>query len=268
MLAPRPQLALEGRTVGRTGVRCHYISRVSAKLAADMAATGKQERGRSLPRYIITITTVRSRKPPVSLGALSPRSALRMALAMAQRRARQPPTAGPDDTMKGTMASLRCERRERFLCCVRAVMCSAAECAWPRSFSGADYTLRVCGNMVLLQQTAAAVQATATAVATIKDQGSAGVSFFNNLRVPAALVAAAAIKDAFVLQNAPDDIRNSRAWTLLRNSYLVLMMVACMQRRPTPRLKTSGSLPLTLRCAPVEEQSPTRSAPYSSRRTR
>ena len=82
--------------------------------------------------------------------------------------------------------------------------------------------------MVLLQQAAAtAAQATATAAATMKDQGSAGVSFFNNLRVPAALVAAAAIKDAFVLQNAPDDIRNSRAWTLLRNSYLLLMMVAC-----------------------------------------
>ena len=71
----------------------------------------------------------------------------------------------------------------------------------------------------------AATAAAATAT-VVKDQGSAGVAFFNNLRVPAALVAAAAIKDAFVLQSAPKDIEHSRAWTLLRNSYLLLMMIA------------------------------------------
>ena len=51
-----------------------------------------------------------------------------------------------------------------------------------------------------------------------------GVAFFNNLRVPAALVAAAAIKDAFALQSAPEDIKQSRGWTLMRNAYLMLQI--------------------------------------------
>jgi len=46
------------------------------------------------------------------------------------------------------------------------------------------------------------------------------------MRTPAALIAAAAIKDAFVLQLAPDEIRRSRAWTVLRLAYLLLQLIA------------------------------------------
>ena len=56
---------------------------------------------------------------------------------------------------------------------------------------------------------------------------SVGLAEGSSSLAAAAAPELAAIKDAFVLQNAPDDIRNSRAWTLLRNSYLLLMMVAC-----------------------------------------
>lgn len=51
-----------------------------------------------------------------------------------------------------------------------------------------------------------------------------GEKFFNSMRVPAALVAGAAVKDAFVMQAAPEDIKRSRAWTMLRNTYLLLML--------------------------------------------
>lgn len=67
--------------------------------------------------------------------------------------------------------------------------------------------------------------ATAVAVAT-KAFGSEGVAFFNNMRVPAALIAAAAIKDAFVMQSTPEDLKKSKAWRLMRNAYLILMMLA------------------------------------------
>ena len=56
--------------------------------------------------------------------------------------------------------------------------------------------------------------------------GNEGVAFFNNMRVPAALIAAAAIKDAFVMQSSPEDLKNSKAWRFLRNAYLILQIVA------------------------------------------
>ena len=56
--------------------------------------------------------------------------------------------------------------------------------------------------------------------------GAAAINFFGNLRTPAALIAAAAIKDAFVMQSAPEDIKKSRGWRLLRNLYLLLQMTA------------------------------------------
>jgi len=40
-----------------------------------------------------------------------------------------------------------------------------------------------------------------------RDFGIAAGAFFSNMRVPAALIAAAAIKDAFVMQSAPEDVR-------------------------------------------------------------
>lgn len=77
--------------------------------------------------------------------------------------------------------------------------------------------------------TISAVASTASAAASsavLKSFASDGVNFFNSLRTPAALVAAAAIKDAFALQSAPDDVKKSRAWTALRNMYLLLQL-AC-----------------------------------------
>ena len=73
---------------------------------------------------------------------------------------------------------------------------------------------------------AAATASTPATTAIVKSFSGEGVSFFNALRTPAALVAAAAIKDAFVLTSAPDDIQRSRAWTTLRNTYLLLQLLA------------------------------------------
>ena len=53
-----------------------------------------------------------------------------------------------------------------------------------------------------------------------------GISFFNAMRTPAALVAAAAIKDAFALQSAPADIKSNGGWAILRNAYLLLQLLA------------------------------------------
>lgn len=61
--------------------------------------------------------------------------------------------------------------------------------------------------------------------ALLKSFNGEGVSFFNSLRTPAALVAAAAIKDAFAL-SAPDDIKKSRPWMLLRTTYILLQLLA------------------------------------------
>ena len=46
----------------------------------------------------------------------------------------------------------------------------------------------------------------------LRDFGPAAVEFFSNMRIPAALIAAAAIKDAFVLQSPPEDIKKSGSW--------------------------------------------------------
>jgi hypothetical protein len=46
------------------------------------------------------------------------------------------------------------------------------------------------------------------------------VSFFNNHRVPAVLLAATAIKDAFILQGRKDvALKEARAWRLIRYAY-------------------------------------------------
>lgn len=62
----------------------------------------------------------------------------------------------------------------------------------------------------------------------IKDFTGAAISFFNNHRVPAALLAASSIKDAFVLQGRgsklPED--DARAWRLVRYAYLLLMITS------------------------------------------
>ena len=51
--------------------------------------------------------------------------------------------------------------------------------------------------------------------------------FFNAMRTPAVLVAAAAIQDAFAQSdNCPDDIKDNRVWICLRNVYLLLSLLA------------------------------------------
>ena len=59
----------------------------------------------------------------------------------------------------------------------------------------------------------------------LKYFNSEGVNFFNSMRTPAALVAAAAIKDAFAMSK-PDDIKDSRPWMLLRTTYILLQLLA------------------------------------------
>ena len=66
----------------------------------------------------------------------------------------------------------------------------------------------------------------AVAEPLLRSFGSEGIAFFNQLRTPAALVAAAAIKDAFVMQSAPEDIKRSRGWTLLRELYLLFQLLS------------------------------------------
>lgn len=71
------------------------------------------------------------------------------------------------------------------------------------------------------------VLASASASATslvAKDLTGPAISFFYGIRVPAALLAASAIKDAFVLQGPPQDIAKSNPWRLLRYAYLILMV--------------------------------------------
>ena len=69
------------------------------------------------------------------------------------------------------------------------------------------------------------VLATIANADALKSFNSEGVNFFNSLRTPAALVAAAAIKDAFAMSK-PDDIKNSRPWMILRTTYILLQLLA------------------------------------------
>ena len=64
----------------------------------------------------------------------------------------------------------------------------------------------------------------------LRDFTAPAISFFNNHRVPAALLAATAIKDAFVLQGRRDVSggvsATTRSWRLVRYAYLLLMIMA------------------------------------------
>ena len=56
------------------------------------------------------------------------------------------------------------------------------------------------------------------------DYTTAAVTFFSNVRVPATLVAATAIKEAFVLVSVPRDLAASQGWRILRRCYTLLML--------------------------------------------
>lgn len=68
-----------------------------------------------------------------------------------------------------------------------------------------------------------AAPAIVTLVPKVHDCGPAAITFFNNFRVPASLLAASALKDAFVMDSPPKSIATSRAWRLVRYIYLLLM---------------------------------------------
>ena len=70
----------------------------------------------------------------------------------------------------------------------------------------------------------------AAAATGLVDFTGPAISFFNNHRVPAALLAATAIKDAFVLQGRREvtggQCSTSTAWRLMRYAYLLLMIIS------------------------------------------
>jgi len=63
----------------------------------------------------------------------------------------------------------------------------------------------------------------AASLPAIKDQAAAGSAFFFNIRTPAALLAAGALKDAFVLA---DSHRETGKWKALCNAYTLLMILS------------------------------------------
>jgi hypothetical protein len=84
--------------------------------------------------------------------------------------------------------------------------------------------LRLRGGLMVATPDLAATGHAATAL--VKSFNSEGIAFFTQLRTPAALLAAAAVKDAYVLTGTvPDDIQTSRSWTFLRDAYLYLQLL-------------------------------------------
>jgi len=93
-----------------------------------------------------------------------------------------------------------------------------------------------------------------------KDYGQAAAVFFSNMRVPAALIAAAAIKDAFALESPPADVQKSPSWTVLRNAYLLLQMVAFTSELSVVVFSTSAIGKLTLMATTMDMKAPSLTA--------
>ena len=89
--------------------------------------------------------------------------------------------------------------------------------------------LRLRGGLMVATPDLAAAAGSATghaATAIVKSFNSEGIAFFTQLRTPAALLAAAAVKDAYVLSGKmSEDIQASRSWTFLRDAYLYLQLL-------------------------------------------
>jgi len=86
-------------------------------------------------------------------------------------------------------------------------------------------------------------RAPAAAMATAPiDFTTAAVTFFSNVRVPATLVAATAIKETFVLLSVPKDIDGSRVWRLLRRFYLLLMLFSFTEELCCVFISTSAMM--------------------------
>lgn len=73
------------------------------------------------------------------------------------------------------------------------------------------------------------------------DQTGNAVAFFNNMRTPAALLAGAALSNAFALQNLKEEQFNTRSWKRLRTAYVVLMTFTFAMELLSILLATSAS---------------------------
>ena len=102
--------------------------------------------------------------------------------------------------------------------------------------------------MVVLQTLAGAAAAELAPDVVLKDWSKDGIAFFNNIRTPAALLAASALKDAFVLQGKelpPSTLaRTKRLWVFVREAYLMLMVVSFGLNLWTVFLSTAGAFHL------------------------
>ena len=115
--------------------------------------------------------------------------------------------------------------------------------------------------VVFTKPALAAVTAAPAASAALRSFVGDGVSFFNSMRTPAALIAAAAVKDAFALSAVADDVKKSRSWTVLRTVYILLQLLAfsteigcvfvAVRRRPQPVLPLAPALALTRPCRAI-----------------
>lgn len=105
----------------------------------------------------------------------------------------------------------------------------------------------------------------------VRDCGLACVAFFSNMRVPAALIAAAAVKDAFVMQSPAEDIKKSASWTVLRyvDAFSVLfsslschlLFLARAAQRTHHRHAAAGTPTCSCRWSPLLPNSPSSSSP-------
>ena len=69
------------------------------------------------------------------------------------------------------------------------------------------------------------VAAVLNAVA-LKDHSAAAKDFFSAVRTPATLLAAGALKEAWVMRSGSKSAEENLKWTLVRNTYLLLMVFA------------------------------------------
>ena len=102
--------------------------------------------------------------------------------------------------------------------------------------------------MVVLQTLRRRRRRRARARGRAPDWSKDGIAFFNNIRTPAALLAASALKDAFVLQGKelpPSTLaRTKRLWVFVREAYLMLMVVSFGLNLWTVFLSTAGAFHL------------------------
>jgi len=73
------------------------------------------------------------------------------------------------------------------------------------------------------------------------DQTANAAGFFNNIRVPAALLSGAALGQAFAMQKIDDDKFDTPSWKRLRTLYTTLMVISVASELLTVLMSTSAS---------------------------